>query len=134
VARITLPAKPGESYEGRLVAVAPEVDPRNRHFRIEIRIDNRRSALLGGMYAAARIVVAKAEGILLPREAVVTKNNQRAVYRVDGDTVTIVAVTEGAANGGRTLIVSGVNAGDRIVADARRDMLDGARVRAEEGK
>jgi RND family efflux transporter MFP subunit len=129
VARITLPAKPAETYEGRLVALAPEVDPRNRHFRIDILVDNRGGALLSGMYASARIVVAKADGIVLPREAVFSRNGERVVYRVDGDTVKVVAVTEGLGDGARTLIVSSVNAGDVIVADARREVTEGARVR-----
>jgi len=129
-ARISLPAKPGETYEGRLAALAPEVDPRNRHFRIEVRVDNGAGALLSGMYASARIVVAKADGIVLPREAVFSRNGDRVVYRVDGDTVKVVAVKEGLGDGGRTLVVSGVNAGDVIVADARREVTEGARVRA----
>ena len=129
-ARISLPAKPGETYEGRLAALAPEVDPRNRHFRIEVRVDNGAGALLSGMYASARIVVAKADGIVLPREAVFSRNGDRVVYRVDGDTVKVVAVKEGLGDNGRTLVVSGVNAGDVIVADARREVTEGARVRA----
>lgn len=130
VARITLPAKPGETYEGRLVALSPEVDPRNRHFRIEIRVDNRGGALLSGMYASARIVVAQADGIVLPREAVFLRSGTRAVYRVDRDTVAVVPVTEGLGDGARTLIVSGVSEGDLIIADARREVAEGARVRA----
>jgi hypothetical protein len=51
------------------------------------------------------------------------------VYRVDGDTVSIVAVTEGLTDGTRTQIVSGVKARDLIVADARREVVEGARVR-----
>ncbi len=129
VARITLPAKPGQTFEGRLVALAPEVDPRNRHFAIEIRVDNRDGALLSGMYASARIVVAKADGIVLPREAVFSRDGARAVYRVEGDTVKVVAVTEGLADGAGMQIVSGVSAGDLIVADARREVSEGARVR-----
>jgi HlyD family secretion protein len=129
-ARITLPAKPGEVYEGRLVALAPEVDPRNRHFRIEIRVDNRAGVLLGGMYASARIVVATADGIVLPREAVFSRNGERAVFRVDGGTVKVVAVTEGLGDGRRTVLLSGVKAGDLVVADARRQVTEGARVRA----
>lgn len=129
VARITLAAKPGDTYEGRLVALAPEVDPRNRHFRIDIRVDNRGATLLSGMYASARLVVSKADGIVLPSEAVFSRAGGRAVYRVDGDTVTITPVTEGLGDDGRTLIASGVRAGDLIVADARREIAEGARVR-----
>ncbi len=134
VARITLSARPGEIHEGRVTAFAPEVDPRNRHFRIEIRVDNPGGALLSGMYASARIVVAKADGIVLPREAVFSRSGERAVYRVDGDTVKVVAVTEGLGDSGRTLVASGINTGDVIVADARRQATEGARVRAVAGK
>jgi RND family efflux transporter MFP subunit len=129
IARVTLPARPGEVYEGKLVAIAPEVDPRNRHFRVEIRVANRDRQLLSGMYASARIVVAKADGVVVPREAVFARDGARAVYRVDGDTVAIVKVAEGLSDGARTQIVSGLKPGDVVVADARRDVAEGARVR-----
>jgi RND family efflux transporter MFP subunit len=129
MARVTLPAKPGETYEGRLAAIAPEVDTRNRHFKTEIRVANRDQQLLSGMYASARIVVAKADGVVVPREAIFTRDGARAIYRVDGDRVTVVTVTEGLTDGTRTQIVSGLEAGNVIVADARREVADGARVR-----
>lgn len=128
-ATITLPAKPGETYTGTLAAVAPEVDPRNRHFRIEIRVENRGERLLGGMYATARIVVDRADGLVVPSAAIFTRDGRPAVYRVTGDTVAIVPVTTGLSDGTRTAIVSGLDAGDVVVADARRDIADGARVR-----
>ncbi len=128
-ATITLPAKPGQSFQGRLAAIAPEIDPRNRHFQIEIRVDNRAQELLGGMYASARIPVARADGIVVPREAIFDRKGGRAVYRVDGDRVTVVPVTEGLTDGARTQIVSGLKAGDLVVSDARRDVAEGARVR-----
>lgn len=127
--RVILPAKPGEVYEGKLVALAPEVDPKNRHFRIDIRVDNKTQGLLSGMYATARIVVARGEGLIVPREAVFDRNGGRAVYRLDGDRIAVVTVTEGLTDGTRTQLVSGVKAGDLIVADARREVAEGARVR-----
>jgi RND family efflux transporter MFP subunit len=129
VVRVTLPAKPGDVYEGKLVALAPEVDPRNRHFQIEIRVINRGQALLSGMYATARIVVAKGEGVIVPREAVFDRNGTRSVYRLAGDRITIVPITEGLTDGTKVALVSGVKPGDLIVADARREVAEGARVR-----
>jgi HlyD family secretion protein len=127
--RVTLPAKPGEVFEGKLVALAPEVDPKNRHFQIDIRVDNKAQSLLSGMYATARIVVAKGDGIVVPREAIFDRNGGRAVYRLDGDKIAVVAVTEGLTDGTRTQLLSGVKPGDVIVADARREVAEGARVR-----
>ena len=62
LARVTVQAQPGQVFEGRVAAVAPEVDARNRHFRVEIRVANKGGAMLSGMYATARIPTATAEG------------------------------------------------------------------------
>jgi HlyD family secretion protein len=52
---VSVQALPGHSWHGRVVAVAPEVDARNRHFRVEVRVQNPNGELLSGMYATARI-------------------------------------------------------------------------------
>jgi RND family efflux transporter MFP subunit len=128
-ARITVPAKPGEIYEGRVAAIAPEVSARNRHFRVELDVSNRGETLLSGMYASARVITDRVSGITLPREAVFAHRGVRSVYRVERDTVAIVPVTEGLSDGTRVHIRSGLAPGDLIVADARREVAEGARVR-----
>jgi RND family efflux transporter MFP subunit len=130
-ARIEAQAKPGQAFEGQLAAIAPEVDERNRHFRIEVRVPNDRRDLLSGMYASARIVQSTAEGaIVVPREAVGTRDGKRIVLKVQDGAVTPVEVTEGLADGGRVQIVKGLAAGDTVVADARRQVASGVKVRA----
>ncbi len=130
-ADVVVQARPGEKYRGELAAIAPEVNERNRHFRIEIRVPNPEAALLSGMYATARIVTAAAaDGVIVPREAVTTRAGARVVLKVEGDTVRAVPVTEGLTDGQRVQIVSGLAAGDTVVTDARRQLSDGARVRA----
>ena len=129
-ARIEAQAKPGQVFEGELAAIAPEVDERNRHFRIEVRVPNQQRDLLSGMYATARIVTSsQANALLLPREAIGTREGKRVVLRVQNGTVTPVEVTEGLNDGARVQIVKGLAAGDTVVADARRQVAPGARVR-----
>jgi RND family efflux transporter MFP subunit len=128
-ARITVQARPGETFEGRVAAIAPEVDARNRHFRIEVRVPNPRTALLSGMYGAAAIPLEKAPQVVaVPREAVTTREGKRVVLRLDGDTVQQVAVTEGVTDGRVVQIASGLQPGDVIVSDARQNVAAGARV------
>jgi len=133
LAHVTLQAQPGQVFEGRVSAVAPEVDAHNRHFRVEIRVANKGGAMLSGMYAIARIPTATAQGPIVPREAVFDRNGGRAVYRVQGDTVSIVTVTEGLSDGKRVVLTSGVQRGDTVVSDARREVAAGARVRVVQG-
>jgi len=130
-AEVVVQARPNETYRGELAAIAPEVNERNRHFRVEIRVPNAGAALLSGMYATARIVTASAsDGVIVPREAVTTRGGARVVLKVDGDSVQAAPVKEGLTDGSRVQIVSGLSAGDTVVADARRQLADGARVRA----
>jgi RND family efflux transporter MFP subunit len=129
--RVLVQAKPGETFSGTLAAMAPEVDPRNRHFRIEVRVTNPGGALLAGMYATARVVVQRADNaIAVPREAITTRDGTRTVLKVDGGRVSPVAVVEGLNDGRQVQIVSGLAAGDQVVADARRQLPADARVKA----
>ena len=130
-ARVTAQAKPGEVFHGRVAAIAPEVDARNRHFQIEVRIDNPNGALLSGMYGVAAIPVERAaQAVVVPREAVTERNGRRVVLKIDGDVVNAAPVQEGLTDGRVIQIVGGLKAGDRVVADARRDVADGVKVRA----
>ncbi|HEX6214493.1 MAG TPA: efflux RND transporter periplasmic adaptor subunit [Vicinamibacterales bacterium] len=134
-ARVAVQAKPGETFFGQLAAIAPEVDERNRHFKIEVRVPNDGRTLLSGMYATARIVEATAgHAVLVPKEAVTTKDGRRIVQKVTGDTVAAVEVTEGLADGARVQITSGLAAGDVVLADARRPLAAGAKVRGIEAR
>ncbi len=130
-ALVSVQARPGQTWEGRVVAVAPEVDAQNRHFHIEVRVQNPEGELLSGMYATARIETGRAAGaVLVPREAVATRDNARVVYRVADSVATPVPVSEGLADDTRVQILSGLSAGDVIVADARKAVPAGTKVRA----
>jgi RND family efflux transporter MFP subunit len=128
-ARVTVQARPGETFEGRIGAIAPEVDARNRHFTVEVRTANPSGALLSGMYGVAAIPLARAEDALaVPREAVTSRDGARVVLKVTGDTVTPAPVTEGVNNGTLVEVTSGVSQGDLVLADGRRDLAPGTRV------
>jgi RND family efflux transporter MFP subunit len=134
-ARVEVQARPGETFEGELAAIAPEVDARNRHFRIELRVPNTETGLLSGMYATARIIRSvEVDALLLPREAVATRDGRRVVMRVEGDQVAAVVIEEGATDGERVQVLSGLAAGDRVLADARRPVSAGTKVRAIEAR
>lgn len=129
-ATVAVQAKPGQAYEGQLAAIAPEVDERNRHFKVDVRVPNANRALLSGMYATARIVEATAtNAVLVPKDAVMTQNGTRVVQKVQGDTLSTVVVTEGLSDGSRVQILTGLAAGDTVMADARRQLPAGAKVR-----
>jgi multidrug efflux pump subunit AcrA (membrane-fusion protein) len=102
---------------------------------IDVRVPNDQRALLSGMYATARIVEATAAGaLLLPKDAVTTRDGTRGVQKVQDGTVQFVAVVEGLSDGTRVQIVQGLAAGDQVLADARRQLAAGIRVRGIESR
>lgn len=129
-AAVAVQAKPGQNFAGQLAAIAPEVDERNRHFKIEIRVPNNGRTLLSGMYASARIVEATTtNAVLVPKEAVTSRNGKRVVQKVQGDSVSVVEIVEGLSDGARVQVVKGLAEGDTVLADARRQLAAGAKVR-----
>lgn len=128
-ARITVQARPGEVFEGRIAALAPEVDARNRHFAIEIRTPNPDVTLLSGMYATATIPLERASQVVtVPREALITRGTARVALRIQDGVVQEAPVTEGLASGSLVQVASGLRAGDVIVSDARREVAAGVKV------
>jgi HlyD family secretion protein len=129
-ANVTVQAKPGMAFFGQLAAIAPEVDERNRHFKIDVRVPNDGRTLLSGMYASARIVEATStDAIVIPKDAIATRDGKRIVQKVQGDSVSIVEVVEGLTDGERVQIVKGLSAGDTVLADARKQIAPGTKVR-----
>jgi len=128
-ARVTAQALPGQIFDGRVAAIAPEIDARNRHFKIEVRMANPGSTVLSGMYGSATVPLERAEKVLtVPRDAVTTRDGKRVALRIQDDTIQAVPVTEGLTDGVVTEIASGLSAGDRIVSDARQDVATGVKV------
>ncbi len=127
-ARIAVQARPGDVFEGRLAAIAPEVDPRNRHFTIEVRTANP-GTLLAGMYATATIPTEHvSDAVAIPRDAITTRGGRRVVLKVDAGAVHEAVITEGLSNGTQVQISNGLKRGDVIIADARRDVAVGTKV------
>jgi HlyD family secretion protein len=127
---ISVQARPGQSWTGRVVALAPEVDARNRHFQIEVRVQNEKDELLSGMYATAAIETGHVVStVLVPREAVTSRDGARIVYRVANNVATSVRVSEGLSDAAKIQILSGLSAGDVIVADGRKPIETGTTVR-----
>ena len=82
-AAVAVQAKPGQTFAGQLAAIAPEVDERNRHFKIDVRVPNDGRTLLSGMYATARIVEATAPNAD-PRSEDAVDHARRQANRPEG--------------------------------------------------
>jgi membrane fusion protein (multidrug efflux system) len=127
---VTTPAVPGATFEGRVAAVDPIVNPESRTLQVVARIPNRRGLLRPGMSANISVTFAERQkALVVPDEAVFVEGQQAFVYVVGPDsTVARAAVTLGTRDSMHVEVVRGLEAGTMVVRAGHQKLFPGARV------
>jgi RND family efflux transporter, MFP subunit len=110
-------AWPGVAFKGRVVALLPDVDPQTRTLPVRVVVDNPQFQLAPGMFVSLDFVGRdELESLVVPSEAVIMTGERNVVVVArEGGGFDVAAVTPGAEVGGRTAILSGLEAGQSIV-------------------
>lgn len=132
----TLPSVPNRSFELTFKEFATEPDPRSRTYRVTFDMENPEDLrLLPGMSATVRIALVNDDFVLpvLPLHAVVGEgaNAQVFVYHPETQRVERRPVTAGRLTGEGVEIISGLEAGEQIVAAGVGFLSDGMQVRPD---
>ncbi|OYO30762.1 efflux RND transporter periplasmic adaptor subunit [Janthinobacterium sp. PC23-8] len=117
VARIHVDAWPGKSFEGKVAYVGAMLDADTRTVKVRVAIDNRAGTFKPGMFARATFTGASRRAILVPASALLQAGLDTRVMVERGAlrfAPTVVQV--GASHGDQVEILSGLRAGERIVA------------------
>jgi membrane fusion protein (multidrug efflux system) len=124
----TAAAFPGETFQGRVVALDPRVDPATRALGARAEFANPDHRLRPGMLLEARIERATRSVLQVPELAIQQVGREAFVFRAKDDgTVAQVPVTLGARRPGFVELASGVAAGDRVVVEGVVKLRDGAK-------
>lgn len=119
----------GERLNGKVRLVSPTVDPVTRLGAVHVEIDeNDRARARAGMYANAEIVIKETEGVALPLTAVTTNKNGSTTRLVENDIIRQVDIETGIQDGSYIQVLSGLKAGDDVVAKAGAFVRDGDRI------
>lgn len=113
---------------GTVTEVVPAADPASRTFTIKIALPEH-PALRTGQFGRARFSAAASRVLTVPRAALVQRGQLEGVYVVDdGGIARLRLVKSGRVMGERIEILSGLNEGERYVAETVDGLTDGARV------
>ena len=108
------------TFHGRISYIAAALDATSRTLQVRIETNNPGGKLKKDMYVTATVRAGVIEGALLVANSAVLRNaeNQPFVYVARGpNEFGERLVTIGASQGGKTQIVSGLQAGERVIAD-----------------
>jgi membrane fusion protein, multidrug efflux system len=136
--RIAVDAYPGRTFEGKINAIEPQIAADTRNIRVQATIANPDHILKPGMFTTTTVVLPdKPPVVTLPETAVDYTLYGDSVFLItekkadDGKTSLTVArtfVRTGNRIQGRVEILSGLKAGDRVVAVGQLKLQPGAAV------
>jgi membrane fusion protein, copper/silver efflux system len=117
IAEVHLSAFPGRSFNGTVQALLPTIDAASRTQTARIVLDNATQQLTPGMVGEVRIAaMALNATVLVPSEALIaTGTRQVVIVAAEEGSFRAQQVRAGAEADGRTEILEGVAAGERVV-------------------
>jgi membrane fusion protein, multidrug efflux system len=138
IVRVAVDAYPGRTFEGKITAIEPQIATDTRNIRVQATLDNPDHILKPGMFTTTTVV-------LPDKPAVVTVPETAVDYTLYGDSVFVITekkeddgktsltavrtfVRTGNRVDGRAEILSGLKAGDRVVAVGQLKLQSGAAV------
>ncbi|MBA4178700.1 MAG: efflux RND transporter periplasmic adaptor subunit [Leptothrix sp. (in: Bacteria)] len=118
-AKVTVPAYPGETFSGRVSHIGAALDKETRTVAARIEVANADGRLKPEMFATATIEAAgdKRDVITLPDAAIVLLEGKPSVFVFAQGAYEAREVEPGERIGGRTVLKSGVKAGDQVVTE-----------------
>jgi RND family efflux transporter MFP subunit len=118
-AKLTVDAYPGQTFEGRVNFLYPQVDMTTRTVRARIALPNPGLKLTPGMFVNVTLEVPQGKQLVIPASGVLQSGTQQVVFvnRSDGY-LEPRQVELGARSGDEFIVLKGVKEGEEIVTSA----------------
>jgi membrane fusion protein, multidrug efflux system len=135
--RLSVDAYPGETFEGRISAIEPEVDTATRNVRVQATVPNPQRKLRPGMFSRLSIDFANSRTVILvPRTAISFAPFGNSVYVVtetgEGEQKSRVVkrrfVKTGEIRGDLVEVTEGLKAGEEIASSGLLKLQNDTRV------
>lgn len=113
---------------GKVVQIVPAADPGSRSFLVKIELP-KDSHLRSGLFGRAQFTRGERSALFIPRAAVVERGQLQGVYVLDSEQVAgMHYVTLGRTMGQQVEVLSGLDAGEKLIAAPGDRELGGKRI------
>lgn len=130
-ADISLTHVSGKTYDGKLTYIYPYLDPKTRTGKARIELDNDKLELKPDMYANVTIEIDLGTRLSVPESAIVYTGRRRLVFVDLGEgRLRPVVVTLGVHAAGRYEVLTGLQAGDKVVTSGNFLVAAESRIRS----
>jgi len=132
-------AYPGEVFKGQVQAISPIVDPEDKTCNVIVDLVNVGEAIKPGMHAEVEIAAEiYPDRLLVPQDAILTRNQRKLVFVVEGDRAKWKYIEVGMENEDFAEVLptddpgGAVKAGDLVLVDGHFTIAHDARIQVVE--
>ncbi|MDR2137126.1 MAG: efflux RND transporter periplasmic adaptor subunit [Synergistaceae bacterium] len=121
----------GVASKGWVKRLSPEAQTGSGLYPVVVGLSPQ-SGILPGTYLEGRFLVEQKKGVIvIPSDVVMYRGDKKFVYVANGDAggdakAKLVEIRTGEGRGGRVIVTSGLNVGDRLIVSGNRTLFDGA--------
>ena len=128
-ATLTVDAIANADFTGRIARVSPVVDPTTGTIKVTVEVRDPSRQLKAGMFGRVNVVHdVHTNALLVPKGAVMAEDAESAVFVVQDSVAYRKLVKTGYINGANIEILSGLQAGDKIVTTGQGSLKDSSKV------
>lgn len=124
--QVYIPSAGPEVVEGQIKSINPVMDQKIKAYPLTITIPNQKGQIKAGMYGEVEIITdTRKDVIIVPAEAVVSRDDVHKVFVIQDDKAVMKLVELGLSNGKKTEILKGLNPGEEVITTGNEDIVAG---------
>ena len=128
--RATFSAYKNKSYEGKIESVASRVDAQTRSILARAKINNENSEILPGSLLEIEIFYNEKNSLSVPDTSIMYEGSKKFIYKIiENNMIKKVEIETGIRNKGNLEVLSGINEGDKVIAEGLTKIRPGMKVK-----
>jgi membrane fusion protein (multidrug efflux system) len=128
--RATFSAYKDKTYEGKIESVASRVDAQTRSILARAKINNKNFEILPGSLLEIEIFYNEKNSLSVPDTSIMYEGSKKFIYKIiENNMIEKVEIETGIRNKGNLEVLSGINEGDKVIAEGLTKIRPGMKVK-----
>ena len=118
-----------KTYEGKIESIASRVDPQTRSILARAKINNENNEIIPGSLLEIEILYNEKDALSIPDTSIMYEGSKKFIYKiVDNNMIKKIQIETGVRNKGNLEVLSGLNDGDKVIAEGLTKVRPGTKV------
>ena len=128
--RATFSAYKNKTYKGKIESVASRVDAQTRSILARAKINNENSEIIPGSLLEIEILYNEKNALSIPDTSIMYEGAKKFIYKIiDNNMIKKTEIEIGIRDRGNLEVLSGLNQGDKIIAEGLTKVRPGMKVK-----